>query len=84
MTAAAFDPQSCTQVVRVDGVERARHAVGGFDWPTAVSLAAENTKLYPGDLIAGPRSFTIHGLARETMVEIEVDEIGTLEQRVRG
>jgi Fumarylacetoacetate (FAA) hydrolase family len=84
VTAGAFDPEGRVQVVRVDGVERARHAVGAFEWSAAVSLAAEGTKLYPGDLIAGPRSFTIQGLAGGTTVEVEVDGIGTLDQRIAG
>jgi hypothetical protein len=55
----------------------------GFDWDAAIARAGENTVLYPGDLIAAP--------ARESrpadpgsVVEIDVDGIGILEQRVAG
>ena len=38
----------------MDDAERPRATFKGFDWRAALSLAAEGTKLYPGDLVAGP------------------------------
>jgi Rv2993c-like, N-terminal len=69
-------------VTRVDGAERAVGAFTGFDWQAAVSLAAEGTKLYPGDLIAGPGAAEVADLSPGP-VEIDVDRIGVLAQRVR-
>jgi Fumarylacetoacetate (FAA) hydrolase family/Rv2993c-like, N-terminal len=69
-------------VTRVDGAERAVGAFTGFDWQAAVSLAAEGTKLYPGDLIAGPGAAEVADLSPGP-VEIDVDGIGVLAQRVR-
>jgi hypothetical protein len=69
-------------VARVDGAERAAGAFTGFDWEAAISLAAEGTKLYPGDLIAGPGAAEVADLSPGP-VEIDVDGIGVLAQRVR-
>ena len=47
--------------------------------------AAERTVLYPGDIVAGPASDLLEDLeAGAARVEIEVDGIGVLEQRVAG
>jgi Fumarylacetoacetate (FAA) hydrolase family/Rv2993c-like, N-terminal len=70
-------------VARVDGGERAAGAFTGFDWQAAVSLAAEGTKLYPGDLIAGPAPAEVADIAPRSIVEIDVGGIGVLKQRVR-
>jgi hypothetical protein len=83
-TADMFDPGACVQVVSVDGAERARQPVATFDWEAAVSLAAEHTKLYPGDLLAGPSCGVVDGVAPGSSVAIEVEGIGTLEQRLVG
>jgi hypothetical protein len=82
VTAAAFDPRACAQVVRVNGIERAREAPDGFDWQAAVSLAADRTRLYPGDLVAGPMCGLVEGVAVGSAVEIETGGIGILEQHV--
>jgi hypothetical protein len=84
VTAEALDPGACVQVVRVDGGERARLAAAAFDWGAAVALAALGTRLYPGDLLAGPTCALVGGIARGSAVEIEVEGIGTLEHRVAG
>jgi hypothetical protein len=39
---------------RVDGEERLRGQFEGFDWAAARDLAAAGTRLYPGDVLAGP------------------------------
>ena len=82
VTAEAFDPGACVQVVRIDGVERAREQAVPFDWEAAVSLAAEGTRLYPGDLLAGPSCGLVDGIASGAVVEVEVEGIGVLEQRL--
>jgi hypothetical protein len=82
VTAEAFDPGACVQVIRVDGRERLRQLAPGFAWDPALALAAERTRLYPGDLVAGPACGLVEGIAPGSGVEIEVDGIGVLEQRV--
>jgi 2-keto-4-pentenoate hydratase/2-oxohepta-3-ene-1,7-dioic acid hydratase in catechol pathway len=78
----SFDPGACVQVVRVDGTERARLPVAAFDWPAATALAAERTRLYSGDLIAGPSCGLVDGIAPGSVVEVVVDGIGTLGLRI--
>ena len=80
VTADAFDPGACVQVVRVDGRERLRQLAPGFVWDAALSVAAERTRLYPGDLVAGPACGLVEAIAPGSRVEIEVDGIGALEQ----
>ena len=82
-TADAFDPGVCVQVVRVDGRETLRQVVPGFAWGAAVSVAGERTRLYPGDLIAGPACGLVEGIPPGSTVEIEVEGIGVLEQTTR-
>jgi len=84
VTSDALDPEGRAFTVRVDSNERSADAFTGFDWRAAVSLAADGTKLYPGDLIAGPGAGLVDGIAPGGVVEIEVDGIGTLEQRIAG
>jgi hypothetical protein len=53
----------------------------GFDWSSAVALAAAGTALYPGDLLVGPASTPLEATpGRPTSIEIE--GLGALEQRV--
>lgn len=80
--AGDFDPGACTQVVRVDGEERVREPAIAFDWGAAVTFAAERTRLFPGDLLAGPSCGVVGGIGPGRSAEIEVDGIGTLEQRI--
>lgn len=84
VTAEALDPGACVQVVRVDGAERARLAATVFDWEAALASAALGTRLFPGDLLAGPTCGVVEGIAAGSAAEIEVAEIGTLEQQVAG
>ena len=83
VTADAFDPGACVQVVRVDGRERLRQVVSGFAWDAAVSVAGDRTRLYPGDLIGGPACGLAQGIVPGSTVEIEVEGIGALEQTTR-
>ena len=82
VTAAAFDPGGCAPVVRVDGVERTREVQERFDWEAAVALTAERTRLYPGDLLAGPICGLVERVAAGSAVEVEAGGVGVLEQRV--
>lgn len=51
---------------------------GDFDWDAAVELAAANTRLYPGDLLAAPA----HEVVRPREVaELELEGIGLLRLR---
>jgi hypothetical protein len=84
VTAEALDPGMCVQVVRADGSERARLAAAVFDWEAAVAFAALGTRVYPGDLLAGPTCGLVEGVAPGSAVEIEVAGIGTLEHRVQS
>ena len=76
VTAETFEPDACTQLVRVDGVERLRQLSPAFDWHAAVGLAADRTKLYPGDLVAGPSCGVVEPIAPGVTVEVVVDGIG--------
>lgn len=82
-TEDVFDPVTCVHVVSVDGVERRQESAPAFDWEAARVLAARGTRLYPGDLLAGPACGSVE-VAPGSVVEIEVDGIGVLEQRVAG
>jgi hypothetical protein len=84
VTTDELDPDGRAVSVRVDSVQRATATFAGFDWRAAVSLAADGTTLYPGDLIAGPSAGVVEDIAPGGAVEIEVDGIGILEQRIAG
>ena len=66
--------------VRVDGVERLRRR-SDVDWKAVRDLAAEGTRLYPGDLLAGPALGEVD-VSAGAAVEIEVSGVGILEQTV--
>ena len=82
VTTDALDPAGEAITVRVDTGERASGVFSGFDWVAAVSLAADGTRLYPGDLIAGPGSALVDGVSPGSRVELEVDGIGVLGQKL--
>ena len=81
VTADELDPQGLEAVVRADGRELSRGEFSGFDWAAARDLSADGTRLYPGDLLAGPalEVVTIGEVAR---VEVEASGIGVLDQVV--
>jgi hypothetical protein len=83
LTADAF-ADDVEVAVRVDGAERHRARCNGFEWEAARSLAAERTRLLPGDLLAGPAQGLVEGIRPGSGVEVEVGAIGVLEQRVAG
>jgi hypothetical protein len=74
-------PNGLDAVVRVDGDERLRTRLDGFDWIAARDLAAEGTRLYPGDILAGPPLEPV-AVTPGSRIEIESSEIGALEQAV--
>jgi hypothetical protein len=82
VTVDALDPGACVQIVRVDGEERARLPVASFDWAAAAVHAADRTRLYPGDLLAGPPCGVVEDIVAGSAVTVRVDDIGTLELRV--
>jgi Fumarylacetoacetate (FAA) hydrolase family len=82
LTAEAFDAAACTHVVRVDGEERVRLPAPEFDWEAAAVFAADGTRLYPGDILAGPTCGLVDDISAGAHVEIEVRGIGVLGHRV--
>jgi hypothetical protein len=65
--------------VRLDGVERMR-ARESFDWDAARDLAADRTRLLPGDLLAGPALGEVE--VSPGAAEIEATGIGVLAHTV--
>jgi hypothetical protein len=65
-------------VVRVDGEQRMRGQVEGFDWERARVLAAAGTILRPGDVLVSPPVGTVDDIAVGSRAELEVSGIGTL------
>jgi Fumarylacetoacetate (FAA) hydrolase family len=63
-------------VVRIDGEEKLRARVDRFDWQAARAVAARNTVLRPGDVLAGPALGETTAAAGP--VEVEVEGIGVL------
>jgi hypothetical protein len=68
--------------VRILGDVVLEAAFGGFDWAAARDLAAADTTLKPGDVIAGPAPGVVQGIEPATVVQIEIDGLGALEQSV--
>ncbi len=82
VTADEFDAATGANVVRVDGEERTRMPAPELDWGSALALAADGTRLYPGDILAGPAHDVIGDIPPGAVVDIEVVGIGVLTQRV--
>ncbi|MEP7223587.1 MAG: fumarylacetoacetate hydrolase family protein [Actinomycetota bacterium] len=78
-----LDADGLEGIVRVDGSERTRVMFAGFDWDAARDLAEAGTRLIPGDLIAGPPALA-EAIPRGSVVELELEGIGVLEQLVAG
>jgi fumarylacetoacetate (FAA) hydrolase len=78
-----LDADGLEGIVRVDGSERTRAMFAGFDWHAARDLSEAGTKLMAGDLIAGP-SALVEAIPRGSVVELELEGIGVLEQLVAG
>jgi 2-keto-4-pentenoate hydratase/2-oxohepta-3-ene-1,7-dioic acid hydratase in catechol pathway len=54
----------------------------GFEWPAATALAAAGTTLFAGDVLAAPSLDVGNGVNAGETVALEIEGIGTLEQRV--
>jgi Fumarylacetoacetate (FAA) hydrolase family len=66
--------------VRVDGEERLHDRFEGFEWAAARDLAAGGTRLYPGDLLAGPALGPVN--VDGSTVDLDVPSLGALRQTV--
>jgi fumarylacetoacetate (FAA) hydrolase len=92
VTPDEFDVSSATMVARVNGEERSRGELGDMyhSWDVIVAHAARNTRLLPGDVLGsgtvGGGCILEHGDGRwlqpGDVVELEVDGIGVLRNRV--
>ncbi len=80
-TRDALDPDGLGAIVRVDGRLEQTGAFVGFDWSSAVSLAAERTQLRSGDVLGGPGLGVVE-VAAGTVVELEVEGVGILDHAV--
>ena len=86
VTPDEFSGDTGTIVARVNGEERSRANLAGlaYGWPELVGHAALNTRLRPGDLIlAEAPSGQGPPLRSGDLVELEVEGIGVLRNRVR-
>ena len=92
VTPDEFDGTSGTMLARVNGEERSRGKLADMhhSWEAIVAHAARNTRLLPGDVLGsgtvGTGCILEHGdgrwLQRGDVVELEVDGIGILRNRV--
>jgi hypothetical protein len=82
VTPDELEPTGLEATVRVDGEERARTKFPGFDWTAARDLAADGTVLRPGDLVAASAADMVEDISPGSAVELEVDGIGVLAQKV--
>ena len=81
VTGDELDVRGIRAAVQVDGEERRSGGFDGFDFSRARDVAAEGTVLRPGDLLAGPALDPVP-IDGGTEVEVEVDGIGALAQRL--
>jgi fumarylacetoacetate (FAA) hydrolase len=92
VTGDEFDGSDAVMIARVNGVERSRGRLSDmhFSWAGIVAHAARNTSLRPGDVLGsgtvGSGCILEHGDGRwlrpGDLVELEVDGIGTLRNRI--
>jgi hypothetical protein len=59
-------------------------AGGGPDWDALLAYASENTRLYPGDLLAGPVLERNGPFRAGDAVAVSLDGVGTLRNRIAG
>jgi hypothetical protein len=81
VTSDELYPAGVEAIVRIDGGERYRAGFDRFDWTAARDLAADGTKLYPGDVLAGPALAPLE-VEPGSAVELEVPAIGVLAHTV--
>ena len=94
VTPDEFDGSRGSMVARVNGEERSRGSLGDmyFSWDEIVAQARGNTTLRPGDILGsgtvGTGCILEHGDGRwlqpNDVVELEVEGIGVLQNRVGG
>lgn len=82
VTPDELDPGGLEAIIRIVGRERVHDTLGDFDWQCAQELAADGTRLYPGDLLVGPALAAVDGIPHGSSIELEVPGIGVLEQAV--
>jgi fumarylacetoacetate (FAA) hydrolase len=92
VTPDEFDGTTGAMIARVNGEERSRGSLGDMyhSWDAIVAHAARNTHLRPGDVLGsgtvGTGCILEHGdgrwLQRGDVVELEVEGIGVLRNRV--
>jgi fumarylacetoacetate (FAA) hydrolase len=92
VTPDEFDGRGGAMIARVNDEERSRGDLGELyhDWDAMLAQAAWNTRLLPGDVIGsgtvGSGCILEHGdgrwLQRGDVVELEIEGIGTLRNRV--
>jgi fumarylacetoacetate (FAA) hydrolase len=92
VTPDEFDGSSAVMVAHVNGEERSRGNLSDLyhSWESIVAYAARNTQLRPGDILGsgtvGTGCILEHGdgrwLERGDLVELEVEGIGVLRNRI--
>jgi fumarylacetoacetate (FAA) hydrolase len=92
VTADEFDGTSATMTARVNGEQRSLGNLADihYSWQQILAQAARNTTLYPGDVIGsgtvGTGCILEHNdgrwLSRGDLVELEIEGIGVLRNRV--
>jgi hypothetical protein len=86
VTPDEVEPDPCLVDLRVDGealsAQTGKRPLPRFDWGAARDLAADGTRLLSGDIVAGPMGARAVGLGGPTVVEFEVEGLGTLRQTV--
>jgi fumarylacetoacetate (FAA) hydrolase len=92
VTPDEFDGASGTMIARINGEERSRGELADMyhSWDAIVAHASRNTRLRPGDVLGsgtvGTGCILEHGdgrwLQRGDVVELEVDGIGVLRNRI--
>jgi len=82
--ATQFDWRSAHVVTRLDGVERQNYPLSDmiFSPDEQVSLLSHDMTLCPGDVIACGTSLGLGSIKNGATVEIEIDGIGTLSNRL--
>jgi len=92
VTVDEFDGTSATMTAKVNGEERSRGNLADihYSWQEILDHAARNTRLYPGDVLGsgtvGTGCILEHDdgrwLTRGDVVELEIEGIGTLRNRI--
>ncbi len=84
VTPDELDASTAEALVLVDGDERLRGRLDGFDWEAASALATAGTTLRPGDLLVSPPMGAADSVRPGVRVGLEVSGIGLLAFEVAG